>query len=194
MLPRWCRALACALFGARCPPHTSSAGGVSSVVSFPFDAAAPSVVSVAAPSNHSNSVPLNAAAPPWVPLGAAAASSAPKKKKKTSVVFLLLDDASPDTFSLFPEHSSAAWRVTAPFAAPVTPNVARLVREGTAFRQALAPSLCAPSRVSILTGRYASSTGTSPSSEVKPHLERSRVSEVSDARRVMARLWRHFFI
>ncbi|WP_085497495.1 sulfatase [Arenibacter troitsensis] len=40
-----------------------------------------------------------------------------------------------------------------------TPNIDRLVREGTAFSQAYANQLCSPTRASIMTGKYASRLG-----------------------------------
>tara|TARA_R110002072_G_scaffold222711_1_gene379822 strand:- start:15154 stop:16890 length:1737 start_codon:yes stop_codon:yes gene_type:complete len=40
-----------------------------------------------------------------------------------------------------------------------TPNLDRLVREGTSFSQAYACHLCSPARASILTGKYAARTG-----------------------------------
>ncbi len=40
-----------------------------------------------------------------------------------------------------------------------TPNLDRLVREGTAFTQAYACHLCSPARASLLTGKYAARTG-----------------------------------
>ena len=40
-----------------------------------------------------------------------------------------------------------------------TPNIDRLVQEGTAFSQAYANQLCSPTRASIMTGKYASRLG-----------------------------------
>ncbi|MGB7343649.1 MAG: sulfatase [Pirellulaceae bacterium] len=40
-----------------------------------------------------------------------------------------------------------------------TPNLDRLVREGTSFSQAYACHLCSPARASLLTGKYAARTG-----------------------------------
>jgi arylsulfatase A-like enzyme len=49
-----------------------------------------------------------------------------------------------------------------------TPNIDRLIAEGTAFSQAYANPLCSPTRASILTGKYASRLGFTTAMPLRP--------------------------
>lgn len=71
-----------------------------------------------------------------------------------NIILILLDDVSPDMFSCY-----------APFTpkglshAGTTPNIDRLADEGVMFKTCYATAMCAPSRVELVTGRYAHATG-----------------------------------
>ena len=70
---------------------------------------------------------------------------------RPNVVVILTDDQRFDTIGL--EHSRDG-------ATPVMPNVARLAAEGVTFQNSFTTTaLCGPSRASLLSGRYAHTTG-----------------------------------
>ena len=102
------------------------------------------------------------------------------------VVVLLLDDVSPDMFRPWigdeERMSLESSRMSSSFLLPYgmekerTPTLERLAREGVAFRTALAPAMCAPSRMTLLTGRYAYFHG------VYHNLLRTRDSEAPGTR------------
>ncbi len=73
---------------------------------------------------------------------------------RPNIVLILMDDVSPDMFSCY-----------APFTpkglghAASTPNIDRLAEQGVLFKTCYATGMCSPSRVELLTGRYAQATG-----------------------------------
>jgi len=82
-----------------------------------------------------------------------------KSKKPTSrpnIIFILADD-----YGIM-DSQAYAHKFTGAEASEMfyeTPNIDRLVKEGTAFTQAYANQLCSPTRASILTGKYAGRLG-----------------------------------
>lgn len=68
--------------------------------------------------------------------------------KQPNIILILLDDVSPDIYSCYGLPGSAN-----------TPNVDGLAAKGVMFETCYAASMCAPSRVEIMTGKYGSSTG-----------------------------------
>ncbi|WOH39510.1 sulfatase-like hydrolase/transferase [Thalassotalea fonticola] len=67
---------------------------------------------------------------------------------RPNIVLILADDVSPDMFSAFGQEGSAS-----------TPNIDKLAAQGVMFKTAYATAKCASSRVEIMTGRYADTTG-----------------------------------
>ena len=71
-----------------------------------------------------------------------------------NIILVLLDDVSPDMFSCYapytPKGASHAGN---------TPNIDKLAAEGVMFKTCYAAAMCAPSRVELVTGRYANATG-----------------------------------
>ncbi len=67
---------------------------------------------------------------------------------RPNIVLILADDVSPDMFSAYGQAGAAK-----------TPNIDKLAAQGVMFRTAYATAKCASSRVEILTGRYANTTG-----------------------------------
>ncbi len=68
--------------------------------------------------------------------------------QRPNIILILADDVSPDLYGVYQQPSAAA-----------TPNVDRLAARGVTFKTAWATAMCAPSRVEIMTGRYANTTG-----------------------------------
>lgn len=75
-------------------------------------------------------------------------NSAIAKTAPPNIIVILADDVSPDKFSVFQQ-----------LAAVNTPNIDKLAAKGVAFKTAYATAMCGPSRVQIMTGKYANSTG-----------------------------------
>ena len=75
---------------------------------------------------------------------ALAAAAAPAKP---NIIFILADDLGIGEVSCYNADNYK------------TPNIDKLAREGTRFTNAYTPSLCGPSRATILTGRYLFRTG-----------------------------------
>jgi len=79
-----------------------------------------------------------------------------KQSSKPNIIFILADDLGYTDVNCFAERITKT---------PVgkqfyeTPNIDRLAAQGIAFAQAYACPLCAPTRSSILTGKYASRLG-----------------------------------
>ncbi len=70
-----------------------------------------------------------------------------KKTAKPNFVFFILDDMTTDLFNALPQGKGKNY----------TPNIDRLVKEGTLMMNQYCPSpVCTPSRFSSLTGKYAS--------------------------------------
>ncbi|WP_068545192.1 sulfatase-like hydrolase/transferase [Thalassotalea crassostreae] len=67
---------------------------------------------------------------------------------RPNIVLILADDVSPDMFSAFGQEGAAS-----------TPNIDKLAAKGVMFKTAYATAKCASSRVEIMTGRYANTTG-----------------------------------
>ena len=78
---------------------------------------------------------------PWLVVGDAALASAADAARRPNILLLLTDDQRPDTI-----HALGNKAIR-------TPNLDRLVREGTAFTRAIcANPICTPSRAEVLTG------------------------------------------
>lgn len=73
---------------------------------------------------------------------------------KPNIVLILMDDVSPDMFSCYapftPKGTAHAGK---------TPNIDRLADQGVMFKTCYATGMCSPTRVELLTGRYAQTTG-----------------------------------
>ncbi|WOH38133.1 sulfatase-like hydrolase/transferase [Thalassotalea fonticola] len=69
---------------------------------------------------------------------------------KPNILFILVDDASPEAYSAYGIEDLGT---------ASTPNIDSIADNGVIFATALAPSICQPSRVQIMTGRYANRTG-----------------------------------
>jgi len=67
---------------------------------------------------------------------------------RPNIVLILADDVSPDMFSTFGQSGSAN-----------TPNIDLLAERGIKFKTAYATAKCGSSRVELMTGRYATTTG-----------------------------------
>lgn len=79
-----------------------------------------------------------------------------EKQTRPNIVFILADD-----YGIMDSQAYAA-KFTGTDPSEMfyeTPNIDRLVKEGTAFSQAYANQLCSPTRASILTGKYAGRLG-----------------------------------
>jgi len=74
--------------------------------------------------------------------------SAQATDTRPNIVLILADDVSPDMFSAYGQPGAAN-----------TPNIDKLAQRGVMFKTAYATAKCASSRVEILTGRYAQTTG-----------------------------------
>jgi len=67
---------------------------------------------------------------------------------RPNIILIMADDVSPDVYGFYGQLAAAN-----------TPNVDALAEQGVAFRTAWATAMCAPTRVEIMTGRYANTTG-----------------------------------
>lgn len=75
---------------------------------------------------------------------------------RPNIIFILADDYG------FMDSQTYAQKFTGEDTAKMfyeTPNINRLISEGTAFSQAYANQLCSPTRASLLTGKYAGRLG-----------------------------------
>jgi arylsulfatase A len=82
--------------------------------------------------------------------------------KKPNIIFILADDLGIGEVSCYGADNYK------------TPNIDQLARGGTRFTHAYTPSLCGPSRATILTGRYLFRTGATnqdSTGEMKPSVE-----------------------
>ena len=77
----------------------------------------------------------------------AATAFAAAAPQKPNIIFILADDLGIGEVSCYGATNYK------------TPNIDKLAREGTRFTHAYTPSLCGPSRATILTGRYLFRTG-----------------------------------
>jgi arylsulfatase A-like enzyme len=67
---------------------------------------------------------------------------------RPNIVLIMADDVSPDMFSVYGQEGAVH-----------TPNIDKLAQEGVAFKTTYATAKCGSSRVEIMTGRYANTTG-----------------------------------
>ena len=81
-----------------------------------------------------------------------AAPHRPGPGSRPNIVLIVLDDFGVDYLHAFPRASGAR-------AAPCTPNLDALVREGLLFTRVWTDPVCSPSRAQILTGRHGFRTG-----------------------------------
>lgn len=81
---------------------------------------------------------------------------AQNKSNKPNVIFILADDLGYMDLGAYAKKVSGV-----PVASQFyeTPNIDKMVKEGTAFTQAYANPLCSPTRASLITGKYASKLG-----------------------------------
>jgi len=68
--------------------------------------------------------------------------------ERPNIVLILADDVSPEMFGCYGSSDAK------------TPTLDRMAAEGVMFRTAWASALCSPARAEIMTGRYASRTGS----------------------------------
>ena len=80
-------------------------------------------------------------------LGLGAVASAATSPARPNIIFILADDYGVGEVSCYGADNYR------------TPNIDALARGGTRFTHAYTPSLCGPSRATILTGRYLFRTG-----------------------------------
>jgi len=69
-------------------------------------------------------------------------------QEKPNIILILADDVSPDMFSAYGQKGAAK-----------TPNIDKLAEQGVQFQTTYATAKCGSSRVEIMTGRYANTTG-----------------------------------
>ena len=74
--------------------------------------------------------------------------------EKPNMILVLLDDVSPDMFSCYAPYTPKGIEH-----AGNTPNIDKLATEGVMFKTCYAAAMCAPTRVELVTGRYANATG-----------------------------------
>jgi arylsulfatase A-like enzyme len=73
---------------------------------------------------------------------------------KPNIILIMLDDVSPDMYSCYAPYTPKGLGH-----AGTTPNIDRLASKGVMFKTCYATSMCGPTRVQIMTGRYAQATG-----------------------------------
>lgn len=73
---------------------------------------------------------------------------------RPNIVLILMDDVSPDMFSCYAPFTPKGLEHAAS-----TPHVDQLAEQGVMFKTCYATAMCSPSRVELLTGRYAQTTG-----------------------------------
>jgi len=77
-----------------------------------------------------------------------------KGSDKPNVIMILLDDVSPDMFSCYAPFTPKGYAHAAK-----TPNIDKLAETGVMFKTCYAAAMCSPSRVELMTGRYANTNG-----------------------------------
>ena len=82
----------------------------------------------------------------WFPLATAYAEVA--GESKPNIIFIMADDLGKGLLSVYGAESMIK-----------TPNIERLAKEGTIFKNAYATSLCVPTRAKLMSGRYVLNTG-----------------------------------
>jgi len=86
-------------------------------------------------------------------------------QEKPNIIFILADDFGIMDTQAYAQHFI---EVDTSQMYYETPNIDKLVNEGTAFSQAYANPLCSPTRASILTGIYASKLGFTTAMPFRP--------------------------
>jgi len=74
--------------------------------------------------------------------------SAQASDERPNILLILADDVSPDMFTAYGHEGAAN-----------TPNIDKLAARGVQFQTTYATAKCGSSRVEIMTGRYAQTTG-----------------------------------
>lgn len=77
-------------------------------------------------------------------------------QSRPNIIFILADDYGYMDMQAYAQHTLGTDKDKMYYE---TPNLDRLVKEGTAFSQAYANQLCSPTRASLLTGKYAARLG-----------------------------------
>ncbi|CAH1001862.1 Multifunctional alkaline phosphatase superfamily protein PehA [Neolewinella maritima] len=92
----------------------------------------------------------------WLGCSAVGRQAAGEKGVPTNMVFILADD-----FGIMDAQGYAAHFTGTPLDSMFyeTPNLNRLMREGTSFSQAYATQLCSPTRAGLLSGKFAPRVG-----------------------------------
>lgn len=67
---------------------------------------------------------------------------------RPNIILIMADDVSPDVYGIYGQPNAAE-----------TPNIDALGEQGVVFKTAWATAMCAPTRVELMTGRYANTTG-----------------------------------
>tara|TARA_R110002049_G_scaffold55382_5_gene153692 strand:+ start:7299 stop:8981 length:1683 start_codon:yes stop_codon:yes gene_type:complete len=88
-----------------------------------------------------------------------------KETKRPNIIFILADDFGIVDTQAYAKHFM---EVDTSKMYYETPNIDRLIAEGTTFSQAYANPLCSPTRASILTGKYASRLGFTTAMPLRP--------------------------
>ena len=73
---------------------------------------------------------------------------------RPNIILILLDDVSPDMFSCYAPYTPKGLDHSG-----YTPHLDKLASEGVMFKTCYAAAMCAPTRVELVTGRYANTTG-----------------------------------
>lgn len=81
-------------------------------------------------------------------------SSCTATNEQPNIIVVLTDDVSPDMFSCYAPHTPKGFEH-----AGNTPNIDKLAENGVMFKTSYAAAMSAPSRVELVTGKYANTTG-----------------------------------
>lgn len=81
-------------------------------------------------------------------------SSCTATNEQPNIIVVLTDDVSPDMFSCYAPHTPKGFEH-----AGSTPNIDKLAENGVMFKTCYGAAMSAPSRVELITGKYANSTG-----------------------------------
>jgi len=87
------------------------------------------------------------------------------KREKPNIILILADDYGYMDIQEYAKHTLGTDKSKMFYE---TPNLDRLIREGVAFDRAYATMLCAPTRSSILTGKYAARLGFTTATPYEP--------------------------
>ena len=75
-------------------------------------------------------------------------------QERPNIILILLDDVSPDMFSCYAPFTPKGFEHAAK-----TPNIDKLAQSGVMFKTCYGAAMCSPSRVELMTGKYARTTG-----------------------------------